>query len=126
MLIAASRHSSRYTAAMAESGDAIRAALRAVSFLSILDDKRLDELVDSGRRSTAAAGEVIFNEGDAADLLHVLLSGSCRVYRRGDDDGDVNIATIGPGEAFGELALLDGGARSASVAAVELSELFSL
>ena len=105
----------------------ILAALRRVAILEPLPDAQLAELAATGRRLNVAAGEKLFAEGDAADRLFVVLSGACRAYRRDGDGGeDVEIARVGPGEAFGELALLDGGARSASVAATEPCELFTL
>lgn len=65
-----------------------------------------------------AAGETIFREGDPAQVFFALASGAVSVLRRvpGDDHG-VRLASIGPGVAFGEMALLDQGTRSADVRA---------
>jgi len=62
--------------------------------------------------------EVIFNAGDAGDELFVVLSGKVRVHH-----GENTIAELGPGENFGEMAMVDREPRSASVTAVEDTHL---
>jgi signal transduction histidine kinase len=70
-------------------------------------------------------GEPVFEEGDASDGLHVVVSGRLRVYKEADGQA-VELHTAVPGESYGELALLDGGTRSANVAALQRSELLVL
>jgi CRP/FNR family transcriptional regulator, cyclic AMP receptor protein len=60
----------------------------------------------------AAAGEVVVRQGDEGTALFLIVSGLAEVTR----DGQA-VVTLGPGEYFGELALLDGSPRSASVTA---------
>ena len=55
-------------------------------------------------------GETVFEEGQLGDSLYILLDGKVRVHR-----GDRFIAEIGPGECFGEMAILDSSPRSASI-----------
>jgi signal transduction histidine kinase len=76
----------------------------------------------SGSVRVVAAGEVIFRQGDAGDRLYVVLSGTFRISTA--DDFELN--TIGPGGFVGEIALLDGGPRSATVSCVESGEMFAL
>jgi glutaminase len=67
-------------------------------------------------------GDVILREGDPARLFYVLASGTVGVRLRGRDSGTGSgrrIATFGPGVSFGEMALFDGGARSADIVAEE-------
>ena len=65
-----------------------------------------------------AAGETIFREGDPAQVFFALASGAVSVLRRvPDNEHGVRLASIGPGVAFGEMALLDRGTRSADVRA---------
>jgi CRP/FNR family transcriptional regulator, cyclic AMP receptor protein len=59
-----------------------------------------------------SAGQVIARQGDVGSGLFIVASGSVRVVRDGD-----TIATLGPGEFFGELSVLDGGPRVAQVVA---------
>ena len=66
-----------------------------------------------------APGEVIVREGDPADSLFLLAAGLVNIcLRLGDGMRQKRLATIAPGVAFGELAVLDGGTRSADVIAV--------
>jgi serine phosphatase RsbU (regulator of sigma subunit) len=67
------------------------------------------------------AGEVVFREGAAADGAYVVLSGRCAVL-----EGDELVATLSPGELFGEIGALDSGVRSATVLALDHGELLFL
>jgi glutaminase len=64
-------------------------------------------------------GDAIIREGDAAGLFFVVARGSVSVYLPVDGERSKRIACIGPGLSFGEMALLDGGRRSADVIADE-------
>src|SRR5262245_8444018 len=63
---------------------------------------------------TLSAGTTMIEQGEAGDALFVLLDGAASVRRKG-----VEVATVGPGAWFGELAVLDGEPRSATVVATE-------
>ncbi|MBN1769674.1 MAG: cyclic nucleotide-binding domain-containing protein [Deltaproteobacteria bacterium] len=64
------------------------------------------------------AGERILREGDAGDAAYVVLRGRCRAFR-GTDAGGETLEEIGPGEVFGEVAILTRQPRTASVEALE-------
>ena len=66
-------------------------------------------------------GEVVIREGAEANLFFVLASGtvSVQITVPGQGDRKKRVASIGPGLSFGEMALLDGGKRSADIVAVE-------
>jgi hypothetical protein len=64
-----------------------------------------------------AEGETVFSEGDVGDALFVIVQGRIAIVRQGEP-----IAEIGPGESFGEMALLDTGPRSATARALEETE----
>jgi CRP-like cAMP-binding protein len=85
------------------------------------DDRR--QLLATTRRRRFAAGEVIFHEGDRGDSVHLIEHGHVAV-RVGTLLGDVATLTLlGPGSAFGELALIDGNERrSATVVAITATE----
>ncbi len=85
------------------------------------DDAR--RILQIARRRTFGRREVVFHRGDPADTLHLVHTGRFAV-RIGTPLGDtVMLNLIGPGETFGEIALLDDGApRSATVVAVEKAE----
>jgi serine/threonine-protein kinase len=64
-------------------------------------------------------GQIILREGDAADEAFVLVEGQCEAFKhKGQGDEEVRLNVMGPGEAFGETALLTGKRRSASVRAL--------
>jgi CRP/FNR family transcriptional regulator len=68
----------------------------------------------------------VFHEGDSGDACYIVREGSCRVTREHRDGRAITLATLGPGAIFGELAMFDGGIRSASVEATEDTELLAL
>jgi len=94
-------------------------------FADLTSDQR-QSIVAAGRTRTAEAGETVFSEGDASDGLYVVLAGEVRIYKRNEDGTEVDLLTAGVGQYFGELALIDGGARSANVASKTPSEFFVL
>jgi CRP/FNR family cyclic AMP-dependent transcriptional regulator len=71
-------------------------------------------------------GVRVFHEGDSSDACYIVRSGDLRVTREHSDGRAIALATLGPGDLFGELAMLDGGARSASVETLTDSELLAL
>ncbi|HET9852077.1 MAG TPA: Crp/Fnr family transcriptional regulator [Candidatus Limnocylindrales bacterium] len=66
--------------------------------------------------------EVIFHEGDPGDALHVVVAGRVKITRQSLDGDEAIIVTLGSGESFGEIVLLDGAARSATATAMEPTE----
>jgi glutaminase len=92
--------------------------LAAQELLTGLSPDDLDGLTAVSTRREVAAGETIYAEGDAADSMCFLLSGAVSVLLPLDGNGRTRrLATLGPGVAFGEMALLDEGRRSAHVVA---------
>lgn len=69
------------------------------------------------REQRLAAGEVLFEQGDAGDLVYVVESGEVEIVRRRADGGDEVLGRFGPGEYFGELAPTFGLRRSAGARA---------
>jgi CRP/FNR family transcriptional regulator len=68
----------------------------------------------------------VFHEGDSSDACYIVRSGDLRVTREHSDGRAITLATLGTGDIFGELAMLDGGTRSASVETLNDSELLAL
>ncbi|MEW1952878.1 Crp/Fnr family transcriptional regulator [Terrabacter sp. NPDC080008] len=98
--------------------------------LGLLSDLAPDErrqVVALMRRHSYAAGEVVFHEGDAADSVHFVVEGRV-VARRSSEQGDrVAYAVMGPGQAFGELAMVvRDGRRTATIECVERTVTLSL
>jgi len=58
---------------------------------------------------------ILFREGDPGDCLYIIRSGSVRIFRRNEEGMHLDLSIKGPGETFGEMALLTGEPRSADV-----------
>jgi CRP/FNR family cyclic AMP-dependent transcriptional regulator len=86
----------------------------------------LRSLADGLRRRRFRRNEVIFHQGDPGDSLHVVASGAVKIVLPSTEGEEAIIATLRPGDFFGELALLDGASRSATAAAIEPSETLVL
>jgi CRP/FNR family transcriptional regulator len=71
-------------------------------------------------------GVRVFHEGDDSDACYVVRSGDLRVTREHSDGRAIALATLATGDFFGELAMLDGGSRSASVETLADAELLAL
>jgi CRP/FNR family transcriptional regulator, cyclic AMP receptor protein len=71
-------------------------------------------------------GTRVFHEGDHSDACYIIRDGSFRVTREHPDGRAITLANLGPGDIFGELAMLDGEVRSASVEALSDGELLAL
>lgn len=85
---------------------------RRVPLFEHVSDKGLRAIVSAADEIDEPEGTVLIGEGDLRRELFVLLTGSAKVIRRGR-----KIAEVGPGDFFGEIALLSGGARTATVKA---------
>ena len=86
--------------------------IRGVPLFADADDKFLDRLAGEFIERTYAPGETITEEGEAGRTFVVIESGEATVTVHGQEVGK-----LGPGEAFGEMALIDKSARSATVKA---------
>ena len=78
------------------------------------------------RRIHLAPGELLWRQGDPSGGLHLVESGRLAVAARAPGQREMAIAEVGPGEVIGELPLLAGGERSASVRAVEAASVLVL
>jgi serine/threonine protein kinase len=70
------------------------------------------------RERQFSAGDTIVREGDPGETAYILTHGSCDVFKR-SGERSVHLRRIGPGEVFGETAILTSGRRTASVVAVD-------
>jgi CRP/FNR family transcriptional regulator, cyclic AMP receptor protein len=95
--------------------------------LHMLDDEERRQLLGVSRHRRFARNEVIFHEGDPANSLHLLACGHVSVRVALPDGNSVTLAIVGPGETFGELALLGtDDRRAATITALEKCETLSL
>jgi CRP-like cAMP-binding protein len=106
--------------------DPTLALLRRCPLFTDAEPDDLREVARHVRRRRFRRGEVIFHAGDPGDALHVVASGSVKIVLSSEIGEEAIIATLHPGDFFGELSLLDGAPRSATAAAVEATETVSL
>lgn len=71
-------------------------------------------------------GEVVFSHGDAGDALYAVVTGRIRISSGAADGREIFLNIMEPGDTFGEIALLDGGTRTATATAIDASELVSI
>jgi CRP/FNR family transcriptional regulator, cyclic AMP receptor protein len=87
----------------------------------------LQQMLTIARRRPFDRGEIVFHEGDPADSLHLIVSGRFAVRIRTPLGDTTLLAIYGPGDAFGEMALVaPPRARSATVVALEAAETRSV
>jgi CRP/FNR family transcriptional regulator len=90
------------------------------------------ELDDLGRIAELAVprtfepGQIVFREGDASDTCYVVRSGRARAVREHPDGRTITLATFGPGDFFGELAMFEDERRSATVEAVQRTSVVAV
>lgn len=101
--------------------DEIIAALQGSEMFRDLPLKQLRRIRDAGKELSFTVGSELVAEGEDAGRFFLILEGNTEVTVKGEKR-----ATLEPGMAFGEIALLDGGPRSATVTAVTDVRTFSL
>lgn len=97
--------------------------LQSIPYFEDLNELELRQLLEIGQLQTLSPQEVLFRECDPGDALYIILSGRVEVYT---EKLNRVLRELAPGEVFGELALLLGTPRSASVRALEKTLLFSI
>jgi CRP/FNR family transcriptional regulator, cyclic AMP receptor protein len=100
--------------------------LRRVPLFAELDPPELERFSRVAVPRSFPEGTRVFHEGDRSDACYIVRSGSFRVTREHSDGRAITLANLGPGDIFGELAMLDGEVRSASVEATSDGELLAL
>ena len=97
-----------------------------VPLFAELSKDELEQVVSVAIPRSFPKGVRVFHEGDDSDACYVVRSGDLRVTREHSDGRAIALATLGSGDFFGELAMLDGGSRSASVETLSDVELLAL
>lgn len=106
--------------------DEIRDALSESDLFGSLYDHEIDTLVGYGVTMQFGEGHVIFQRGDVGDSLMIVLRGRVKISNVSIDGKEAVLSFVEPGRCFGEIALLDGKARSADATSLQASELFIL
>lgn len=97
--------------------------LRLHSFFSALSPRDVEELLGRARCRRVRAGCVLFEQGDAGDGLYGILAGRVAFTVDSADGKELILNVLGPGEFFGEIALLDGKGRTATAVTREACRL---
>jgi len=103
----------------------IHAVLKKVPFLSELGDRTLSRLVDAMTTVTFPDEERIISKGDTGEVFYILRQGTVRVHEIGDNN-TIADQVIGPGDWFGERALVTGEPRTASVTSTSFCQTLCL
>jgi CRP/FNR family transcriptional regulator, cyclic AMP receptor protein len=91
-----------------------------------LEDSALRELARSVTERSYRKGHIIVNQGDPGDSLFVVSDGLVKVFVTSDEGAEMVLVTLKPPDVFGEVAVLDEGARSASAEALEETKVLML
>ncbi len=97
-------------------------SLARIPFFAGLDAPGLERVAAGTRSRRYRRGEVIFHVGDPGDALFIIVTGQVKISVPSETGEEAILATLGPGDVFGELALLDGAPRSATATALVAME----
>jgi CRP/FNR family transcriptional regulator/CRP/FNR family cyclic AMP-dependent transcriptional regulator len=100
--------------------------LKKVPLFAKLNDPDIAQIADQCIRRECPKEQVILVEEEVGQTLFILLKGTVKVTRTSDEGREVIITILKSGDFFGELSLIDGKGRSATVVAMEDSELLTL
>jgi predicted acylesterase/phospholipase RssA/CRP-like cAMP-binding protein len=102
------------------------ALLRSTPMFASLSDDLLGQLAGAVETRIVPRGAIVVKQADEADSLFIVVGGSLEAVLELGADGDQRLDRLGPGSVLGEVALIVGGRRSATVRALEDSELLVL
>ena len=95
-------------------------------FIARIPTDNSDALQAGVRRRDFLAGETVFEKGDPGDAMYVIVKGQVRVVLPSPDGNEALVATMDDGDFFGELSLIDGEPRSATIIASQPTETIVL
>jgi len=98
--------------------------LRNVSIFEELPERDLEKIAGLGTRKTFPKGSIILMEDEIGSALFVIINGKVKVSRLDETGREVILSILGQGDVFGEMSLLDGMKRSATVSSIEDTEVF--
>lgn len=112
--------------AMSVTGDETVELLTRVPLFSALALEELRHVSQVAVPRSFAANQVVFREGDTSDTCYIIRSGHVRALRAHLDGRTITLAQFGPGDFFGELAMLDEERRSATIETLEETEALAI
>jgi CRP-like cAMP-binding protein len=102
------------------------ALLQRVSFFSRLTGQELEALAHKLTKRTFGKGMIIFHKGSPGRSLYIIESGRVRIFLLSKSGQEISVNVYGPGDLFGEMALLDGLPRSAGAMVMEKTVVYTL
>jgi CRP-like cAMP-binding protein len=111
---------------MSASTEEITELLHGVPLFSTLPDDDLVRVAAVSVQRRFDAGAIVFREGDASNTCYVIRSGHARAVREHSDGRSITLARFGPGDIFGELAMLDDERRSATIETLEETDVIAI
>lgn len=106
--------------------DRVIRLLKAAPFVGCLSDSTISELARAGQMRSHATDDVLCSRGDDGHCAMVVLSGRLKISNTTVDGKEITLNYLGVGALVGEIALLDGQPRTATVTALEPTEVFVL
>ena len=100
--------------------------IRSLALFRHFPEAKLEELARVLSARALPAGAFVFEDGSAGDELFLLSGGQVRIEKEMEGEGVAELAILSPGDVFGEMALLRGTARTATVTAATPSRLWIL
>ncbi|MCK5735884.1 MAG: cyclic nucleotide-binding domain-containing protein, partial [Spirochaetaceae bacterium] len=97
-----------------------------LGFLDGLDDSQASLILDTGKNISLSPGELLFRQGDESDSVYCVVEGSLAVFLVSESGEEKEIGIIVSGEPVGELQILTGGSRTATVRAGAEATLASI
>jgi CRP-like cAMP-binding protein len=103
-----------------------KSELRGIHILADFTNEQLDELATFGEILPYTSGQKIVSQGERADAMFLLVSGTVAAFAKGTDGNESHLRTTEAGGHFGEIGLLEQGTRTASVRAECSCRVFRL
>jgi uncharacterized membrane protein len=100
--------------------------LKEVPLFALLDERERKSLAKLLNTKAFSKGDTIFSYGDAGDALYLIRQGRVEVFVENTEGVKIMLAENEAGDLFGEISLLDGGSRTATVVAVEDTDVLTL
>lgn len=95
-----------------------------VPFLKGLSDEEAHTLAQGAEQTVFAPGHMIIMQGTTVEGLHVIAQGQVAVWIKAKDKPSVKVATLGPGQVFGERSIIEFGVAGATIKSVEETLVF--
>jgi CRP/FNR family cyclic AMP-dependent transcriptional regulator len=110
---------------MTDNDDKVNILMRSAIFRD-LPREALNAITRAVQDLVAPQHTIICREGDPGDSLYIISSGRVRIFGRNEDGVEIDLSILGPGDTFGEMALLTGEPMSADAEALEQTHFMIL